>query len=316
MRRKPEEQIIGTAQFSRIRRQRLAVVRKIQAEGDMIREVLREPMRDWIDDWLTRGETEDQKDRAARALVDVYMDSWREGELYVLEGDGLRAVKGMADEIPVSADLKEYDFRSRVGILLLDVQPFVETVHFREKGAEDLHFAGLMWSIIPEAEIGAAGRLLLYVLVSDPEGNPILYPPASWDYRLGSPIGENESEDFWTDYAFRFFFSAIQFMQQEIALVGPPKPDRADRRRAARRKTPEEDLTVITLRRFQDRKHHERNGDGWGISYRHLRRGHWARQPHGPQNSLRKWIWRGPIIVGDPSLPLKPFGERLFDVCR
>jgi hypothetical protein len=213
MRRKPEEQIIGTAQFSRIRRQRLAVVRKIQAEGDMIREVLREPMRDWIDDWLTRGETEDQKDRAARALVDVYMDSWREGELYVLEGDGLRAVKGMADEIPVSADLKEYDFRSRVGILLLDVQPFVETVHFREKGAEDLHFAGLMWSIIPEAEIGAAGRLLLYVLVSDPEGNPILYPPASWDYRLGSPIGENESEDFWTDYAFRFFFSAIQFMQ-------------------------------------------------------------------------------------------------------
>ncbi len=40
------------------------------------------------------------------------------------------------------------------------------------------------------------------------------------------------------------------------------------------------------------------------VSVQSLVVGHWKRQPHGPQNSLRKWIWREPFWRGPEDGPI------------
>lgn len=52
----------------------------------------------------------------------------------------------------------------------------------------------------------------------------------------------------------------------------------------------------VVLHRVQ--KHEREEGEPTGLEMPpHWRRGHWAMQPHGPQNSLRKRILRPPVLV-------------------
>lgn len=39
------------------------------------------------------------------------------------------------------------------------------------------------------------------------------------------------------------------------------------------------------------------NDDSHTTVATHWRRGHWAQQPYGPEQSLRRWIWRMPVLV-------------------
>lgn len=41
----------------------------------------------------------------------------------------------------------------------------------------------------------------------------------------------------------------------------------------------------------------------------HWRRGHWRRQPHGPQNSLRKLVWLMPTLVNPSGIAEEPLGH-------
>lgn len=50
------------------------------------------------------------------------------------------------------------------------------------------------------------------------------------------------------------------------------------------------------VRLYQTTAKERGNGDGTERAT-HWRRGHWAMQPHGPQNSLRKLIFRAPVLV-------------------
>ncbi len=43
----------------------------------------------------------------------------------------------------------------------------------------------------------------------------------------------------------------------------------------------------------------------------HWRRGHWRRQPHGPQNSLRKLVWLMPTLV-NPGAPEQEVPGHLY----
>ncbi len=48
---------------------------------------------------------------------------------------------------------------------------------------------------------------------------------------------------------------------------------------------------------------------GQGSRTAHWRRGHWRRQPHGPQNSLRKLVWLMPTLVNPAGSTEEPLGH-------
>jgi hypothetical protein len=48
---------------------------------------------------------------------------------------------------------------------------------------------------------------------------------------------------------------------------------------------------------------------GHGQRAVHWRRGHWRRQPHGPQNSLRKLLWLMPTLVNPSGSQEEPLGH-------
>lgn len=66
------------------------------------------------------------------------------------------------------------------------------------------------------------------------------------------------------------------------------------------------DNSPITVLRLRRREQGKETGRGVALSYRHVRRGHWRRQPYGPRsNPNYEYIWIQPTLVGDDDLPLR-----------
>lgn len=66
------------------------------------------------------------------------------------------------------------------------------------------------------------------------------------------------------------------------------------------------DNSPVTVLRLRKREPGAETGRGFALSYRHVRRGHWRRQPYGPRaNPTYEYIWIAPTVVGDESLPLR-----------
>lgn len=105
-----------------------------------------------------------------------------------------------------------------------------------------------------------------------------------------------------------------RLMQQTLAMRTKQRPDRATRKRLARAKWPEREVTVVQLRRPEPaREKGEPQIVNW--THRWLVGGHWRMQPY-PSIGLTRQIWISPYVKGPAELPLEAAKGRVFELIR
>lgn len=95
----------------------------------------------------------------------------------------------------------------------------------------------------------------------------------------------------------------IQYLKTYFHFYGSvlSEPDREHMPRSMARwfrrlGLPDGPVTVVRLRR---RPHGPETGNGWTLTYRHVRRGHWRKQWYGSgEHKFQRHIWISPTIVG------------------
>lgn len=123
----------------------------------------------------------------------------------------------------------------------------------------------------------------------------------------------------------RFVLALQMLMRQELPSMtrwGVPRSDLRDLRRRA---IPENDVTVIALRRRAYTEHPDTEPSGRHLSCRFIVRGHWARywvgpthpqHPGGTEDKVAIYLYRNPHYRGPEDAPLKVTPQRVHVVRR
>ena len=73
-----------------------------------------------------------------------------------------------------------------------------------------------------------------------------------------------------------------------------------------------EAVTIIDLRPLRHVETERDDRTGRRLTVRHLVRGHWTNQAHGPDRALRRLQWIAPYIKGPTNAPLKTSEDRVM----
>lgn len=106
-----------------------------------------------------------------------------------------------------------------------------------------------------------------------------------------------------------------RLMQQTLAVRAQARPDRATRKRLARARWPEREVTVVRLRRLEPE--HVKSDSPKVVNWTHrwLVGGHWRMQPY-PSLGITRQIWISPYVKGPEELPLQARKARVFELVR
>lgn len=133
-----------------------------------------------------------------------------------------------------------------------------------------------------------------------------------WPY--GSKFDLHVREDGERDMGALAVQALWRLMQQTLAVRSQHRPDRHTRKRFARARLPEREVTVVRLRRVEPEHEH---GDPKVVHWTHrwLVGGHWRLQYY-PSVGMHRQIWISPYVKGPEELPLRPRKARVFELVR
>ena len=103
------------------------------------------------------------------------------------------------------------------------------------------------------------------------------------------------------------FLGAMSVLMMQPRVAEPRRLDARTGRGIAPTTRTDDEVTIIDLRPMrQETTPRDPDDEGDPGRYRHrwIVRGHWAMQPYGPSNALRKVIWRESYIKGPAGAPL------------
>jgi hypothetical protein len=106
------------------------------------------------------------------------------------------------------------------------------------------------------------------------------------------------------DAIIQFLHTFFHFVRSELSGLDREFPARAMGKWLRRIGIPDSPVTVVRLRR---RASGQETGNGWALTYRYVRRGHWRRVWYGPMNGPRyqQHVWIAPTIVGPEGAPIR-----------
>ena len=101
----------------------------------------------------------------------------------------------------------------------------------------------------------------------------------------------------------RWLLAFFRFIQQKLPAIEREPVAKSVAKRMRNKGIPTGPITTVTWRK---RAGSYGTGTGRALTYRHVRRGHWRRQWHGPRDARYMVpVYVRPTIVGDESLPLR-----------
>ena len=174
----------------------------------------------------------------------------------------------------------------------------------------------LHWATMPD------GRLAV-TLLAKPERMPRSWKQVIGDFRYVSPIpgaevkgmlpflpDDDESEP---GIASLLCLVASIWTMMMTPTVAQRRSLDARTGSASTRQTPRSsDVSIIDLRPLRHVEVDHDEATGRKLAVRHLVRGHWTNQPHGPQRSQRRLQWIAPYIKGPSGAPLKTSEDRVM----
>jgi hypothetical protein len=167
------------------------------------------------------------------------------------------------------------------------------------------------------------GRLQLFHVDLIPPDHPIGPMQIPIDGEHEAQIAAEGDVAHTPDNTVRAFVSYLRLLSQTLVKVAPGVPDRAALKRATRRRLPGL-VTTVTLRRVEYVGNETHNETEVEWSHRWLVRGHWRRQPCGPEHPLAEpdghggfvaIIYINPYIKGPEDKPLH-LSNKVYDLSR
>jgi hypothetical protein len=263
----------------------------------------------WPHEWKAR--TKDIGKDHAR-LVEIVAAS---AELWILRGDSEGEVFNAAKILPDYATIRPELFPCNSGLMMFaNERPSI----FKEPINGECYW-GVLWTLFEDATLGKTVANIWGMAEQEhDDGHPrmVAHPPTFVRWIMGAPwnaLNDTHSE-FETLTCSRILATLLFFVEQRLVSFSRGTLDRATSRRCAKAGDPEPQFTVIELRAV-DRKRSDEEESGRILTARHLRRGAWHNH-YFPSDGSHRPTWHRATIVGHPSLPLKPFAGRLFDVHR
>lgn len=272
-------------------------------------ECAREMTEGWPDEWRNRS-TDIGRDYAR--FVEIVVS---DAELWILRGDPEQEILNAAKLLPSNATIRPEMFPCKDGMLMFAKErPSI----FRTPINGEV-FWGLLWTVFEDPKLGkTVANVWGMAEQSHEDGHPrmVAHPPTFVRWKMGSPWSDlNDTHDeFETLTCSRILATMLFFIEQRLVSFSRGNLDRATARRCVKAGMPDPQFTVIQLRAV-DRKRNDEEEIGRHLTARHLRRGAWHNH-YFPSDGSHRPTWHRSTIVGHPSLPLKPFAGRVFDVHR
>ena len=152
--------------------------------------------------------------------------------------------------------------------------------------------------------------------------DPAFLPECHISWQFDSTLEEAEATAFAKDanaaipsrQIMRLLLTSCLFVKQRILELARNRPDRAQRKWAAKIELPDSDCRIVQLRQKQyERKDGESEERDWSCHW--LVKGHWRAQYH-PSTGIHEPLWILPHLKGDFEKPFKPPTETAFAVTR
>jgi hypothetical protein len=105
------------------------------------------------------------------------------------------------------------------------------------------------------------------------------------------------------DSKVQFLKAFFHFVQSELSSNERFDVPKVTQKYLRRLEMPMSPVSVVSLRRRQKT---DPTGNGWELSYRYLRRGHWRKQWYGSgERKYQRHIWIAPTVVGPDDAPFR-----------
>ena len=228
-----------------------------------------------------------------------------EADSYFIGADFGAFVEQALSSLPAETEIVPEDFPAEHGWMTV-ATPFIcerwdgwPNPTMRTAGAEDGEIHGLHW------DISDIGHIVLTVFGNIPEG------VGGYVVHLGPPDTScpcySTIPHYWERWFKAFWLLVSQGTVSETVSEELPRPARKRAIRAGRPTS----IRVIRLPK-RLRESHGTHDVEW--QSRWIVRGHWRKQPWGPERSRIRPVWIAPYIKGPDDAPLKDSAHRLFVV--
>jgi hypothetical protein len=272
-------------------------------------------------------------DRSMAVFWQMFGEIMTQGELYVLRGPAEEQVMIAKDELPHDTTLRRQLLRSKAGVLWLDkgLRDDKETSYSMRDGKATILVPGhkilkvICWhatGIMDDARFDPNGMVVMgWCQVEGQRSVFGMGPVEMLRWKFGTPWHSLKGDPVASS---SILMTTLLFMEQQLLVDSRHEISRAEHRYLKRHVPPATSPeTILTFRKKVYKPQKEPSGRK--LTVRHLRRGRWVPfwikdkhpmfDPKGPcPQRYVKWLI--PIIVGDESLPMKPFGDRVFDIRR
>ena len=246
---------------------------------------------------------------AAERAEDMRRERLRRSDLYWVTGPMLELALDASRDIP---GVTAQDRPSLDGILGCEVPlpPLVLSERVPAVPVDALH-----WRTMPDGHLEVT-------LLARPSSIPSRWQQLVSDFRYVAPIPGAEiggdlpfltGEDSPPGVESLMCFVAACWTMMMTPTVAQRRVLDSCTGQPAQRQTPQTStVTVIDLRPLRHVEVEQEEASGRRLTVRHLVRGHWTQQAHGPGRLLRRLQWVAPYIKGPSGAPLKTSTARVM----
>lgn len=263
---------------------------------------------------------------------------------YYMSREIIRVIEDAADGIPDNFSLLPDDTPTPAGFMYLDggiEQPdWLPDENWPRTDQPLPGWVAFAWNHRTDESNRGGLHVLDFNSVSGVDGTPVVIDALHWPwgtgladkaqqsaeiqvygpeataigYQEGDRVSPEDAKLMWVmfDRLLRLYATMFVFMRQKILVSTPRRPDRAERRRAARHGVVLDDIQVIRLRGREAAVAESEATHSVDWARRWIVRGHWRNQWY-PSLKMHQPKWIGPYIKGPDGKPLiEP--QKLFAV--